>query len=213
MISAVLALAWGCLAATPCAWAARSQAAKVRVTGLGRVIGERRPARVILPVRIRRIRDAWFARRVANRERATVISELSITIDLLAVAVGAGYTPYLAVEVAARWAPPVLGRVLENVAGACRLGADFDRALDDMARAHGELRGLGDALLATDRLGAPVLDSLQRLAVSARADVRRRAEARARTVPVRLLFPLVFLVLPAFGLLTVVPAIAARLGG
>ncbi len=142
-----------------------------------------------------------------------MISELSITIDLLAVAVGAGYTPYLAVEVAARWAPPVLGRVLENVAGACRLGADFDRALDDMARAHGELRGLGDALLATDRLGAPVLDSLQRLAVSARADVRRRAEARARTVPVRLLFPLVFLVLPAFGLLTVVPAIAARLGG
>jgi len=30
---------------------------------------------------------------------------------------------------------------------------------------------------------------------------------RARTVPVRLLFPLVFLVLPAFGLLTVVPAL------
>ena len=82
-----------------------------------------------------------------------------------------------------------------------------------MAGANEDLRGLADALLATERLGAPVLDSLQRLAVSARADVRRRAEARARTVPVRLLFPLVFLVLPAFGILTVVPTVAARLGG
>jgi hypothetical protein len=32
-------------------------------------------------------------------------------------------------------------------------------------------------------------------------------------VPVRLLFPLIFLVLPAFGLLTVVPAVLAGIGG
>ena len=37
------------------------------------------------------------------------------------------------------------------------------------------------------------------------------AEAHARRVPVRLLFPLVFLVLPAFVLLTVVPGLAAGL--
>jgi hypothetical protein len=33
--------------------------------------------------------------------------------------------------------------------------------------------------------------------------------ARARTTPVRLLFPLVFLVLPAFVLLTVAPVVLA----
>jgi hypothetical protein len=33
--------------------------------------------------------------------------------------------------------------------------------------------------------------------------------ARARTVPVRLLFPLVFLVLPAFLVLTVAPVVLA----
>jgi hypothetical protein len=44
-----------------------------------------------------------------------------------------------------------------------------------------------------------------------RADVRRRAEARARTVPVRLCFPLVACILPAFALLTVAPAVLAGL--
>ena len=63
------------------------------------------------------------------------------------------------------------------------------------------------------RLGAAVDDALARLAAESRRDLRRRAEARARTVPVRLLFPLVFLVLPAFGLLTVVPAVAAGFRG
>jgi tight adherence protein C len=70
-----------------------------------------------------------------------------------------------------------------------------------------ELRGLADALLASDRLGAPVGPALARLATEERAALRRRAEAHARRVPVRMLFPLVFLVLPAFGLLTLAPAL------
>ena len=74
------------------------------------------------------------------------------------------------------------------------------------------LQPLVDALLASDRFGAPVGDALLRLAAEQRTALRRRAEARARTVPVRLLFPLVFLVLPAFGLLTVVPAVLAGIG-
>jgi tight adherence protein C len=46
------------------------------------------------------------------------------------------------------------------------------------------------------------------LAAEVRAERRRRAEAAARRVPVKLLFPLVLCVLPAFGLLTVVPLLA-----
>jgi tight adherence protein C len=164
-----------------------------------------------VPPGIRRFRAVWITGRAVRRERAALSAELPVTIDLLAVAVGAGSTPFVAVEIAAPWAPPELSRRLRGVVSACRLGADFDDALDDLARRHEQLRPLVDALLAADRLGAPVLDSLQRLAGSARADARRRAEAHARTVPVRLLFPLVFLVLPAFGILTVVPTVVARL--
>ena len=63
------------------------------------------------------------------------------------------------------------------------------------------------------RDGAPAADRLAATAATARTDLRRRAEAHARRVSVLLLFPLVFLVLPAFGLLTVVPALADGLRG
>jgi len=70
---------------------------------------------------------------------------------------------------------------------------------------------VAEVLALSERSGAPTAELLERLADEARADLRRRAEAHARRVPVRLLFPLVFLVLPAFGLLTVVPALLAGL--
>ncbi len=209
----LLAVAWGCLAAAPWVYRAQTRSGRDRVAGLMPATVTRHASRRPLPPWLTRFPVAWAARRAAMRAGAALEVELPVAIDLLAVAVGAGYTPYLAVEVAARWSPPELRSRFHGIVRACRLGADFDRALDELARAHDELRGLTDALLAADRLGAPVLESLQRLGASARADVRRRAEARARTVPVRLLFPLVFLVLPAFGILTVVPTIAERLAG
>ena len=96
---------------------------------------------------------------------------------------------------------------------ACALGPSFDAALDDAARSTpGACARWRDALLASDRLGAPVGPVLARLAEEERTALRRRAEAHARRIPVRLLFPLVFLVLPAFVLLTVVPGLAAGLG-
>jgi len=84
-------------------------------------------------------------------------------------------------------------------------------ALDDVAARAPPLWPLADALLASDRLGAPVGPALARLAAEQRAELRRHAETHARRVPVRLLFPLVFVVLPAFGLLTVIPTLLAGL--
>ena len=213
MMPMLLGVAWGCLAAVPCARAARKRPGRARAGELApEAVAAPAPRRAV-PGWLGRLPAVWAARRTTKHAREAVLAELPVTIDLLAVAVGAGYTPYLAVEVAAPWSPTELRAQLGSVVSACRLGAAFDRALDDLSRDQEELRGLTDALLAADRLGAPVLESLQQLAMSARADVRRRAEAHARTVPVRLLFPLVFLVLPAFGILTVIPTIAVRLGG
>lgn len=209
-----LGMGWGALAAVPLARRAR------RITTSGRAAamspGTRRVVlpslRVRIPGPIGRVAEALVARRRAHAVDARIAQDLPVVIDLLKVAVSAGCTPYLAVSVAGRWAPPALSMRLDDVRRACDLGAGFNDALGAMGSATPSLQPLVDALQSSDRFGAPVGDALARLAAEERASLRRRAETRARTVPVRLLFPLVFLVLPAFGLLTVAPALLAGLG-
>ena len=217
----IVAAGWGLVVAAPFACRARRRRVATRAAWLRLEPAASdvtmRPSRVgqvaaRLPLGAAgRVLRALLARARTRREEADLAAELPVALDLLAVAVGAGCTPYLAVEVAVRWAPPVIGGRLAAVPQACALGASFPQSLDHVASAAPRLRPLADALLASDRLGAPVGPALARLADEERAGLRRRAEAEARTVPVRLLFPLVFLVLPAFGLLTVVPTLVGGL--
>jgi Flp pilus assembly protein TadB len=150
-------------------------------------------------------------RRSARRADAAVARELPVALDLLGVALDAGCTPFLAVETAARWGPPHVAASCTGIRRACALGTPFETALEHAVTVAPRLRPVADALLVSDRLGAPVAPALARLASEERTSLRRRAETHARKVPVRLLFPLVFLVLPAFVLLTVVPGLAAGL--
>ncbi len=154
-----------------------------------------------------RVVRALVRRRRAASEVELARRELPLVADLLSVAVGAGCTPYLAVQETVGWAPTTSARHLRELLRACELGAGFDDALRHLGASVPVLLGLTDALATSERTGAPVGAALARTAEEARASVRRSVETRARTVPVRLLFPLVFLVLPAFGLLTVAPAL------
>ena len=147
----------------------------------------------------------------ARAERALVRRvqhELPLAIDLIAVAIGAGSTPLQALVLSAQWAPLAVGAHLREVVRRVELGVDLPdalTALDDVAA----LRHLAETLAVAVRLGTPLHSPLQQLASDARAAHAREVAAIARTVPVRLIFPLVFLVLPAFALLTVVPALVA----
>lgn len=214
----MLGVGWGALVATPIVRWARRSAVVTRLATRAPTATASAPR----PWLGMAVLERWFGpvsavvvgvveRRAAARRDAELIRDLPMTIDLLAVAVGAGCTPYLAVEVASQWAPAPLARCLEEVRHDCALGVSFATALERMASAYAPLGALTDALLASEHFGAPVGDALARLAIEERAALRRRAETRARTVPVRMLFPLVFLVLPAFALLSVVPVLLAGL--
>lgn len=158
---------------------------------------------------------AWPAlakRRRQRRQRLDLLRHLPEVADLLVLAVGAGLTVPLAVAAVARRAPGPLAPALDQVTSEVALGRRLADALDDVpARLGEEVRPLIAALVASDRYGAALLDSLVRLSVELRADRRRRAEEAARRVPVKLLFPLVFCTLPAFALLTVAPLLAGAL--
>jgi len=160
---------------------------------------------------IGRVLRAPFARARRREHERAVERAIPLALDVLTMAARAGYTPRLALAATARWSPPAVGAVFATVETRCRLGASLAAALDDVGHSEPVLRDVTDALAVAERSGAPVADLLARLADDARVSLRRRSEAHARRVPVRLLFPLVFLVLPAFGLLTVVPALAAGL--
>ena len=159
--------------------------------------------------------SAWWMRRIVARaevDRDPVAAQQADVIDLFVLAIGAGLNLRLALTAVARRAPPAwaaaLGAVVDQVDRGLRVGD----ALDALPAALGEpARPLVRVLAGAERYGTPLLPALDRLALDARLDRRRRAEEAARRVPVKLLFPLVLCVLPAFGLLTVAPLLAGAL--
>jgi tight adherence protein C len=148
-------------------------------------------------------------RRAIARAAHAVDRELALAVDLLAVAVGAGATPLIALDLAAAWSPAAVGHSFDAVVRRVRVGTSLPDALAVEGRRMPPLRPLTETLAPAIRLGSPLGPTLARIAADARVAYARRSAARARTVPVRLIFPLVLLVLPAFALLTVVPALVA----
>ena len=160
---------------------------------------------------------AWAApvlhgRRAARRRLAAIEADLPEVADLFLVAVGAGLTVNFAVAAVARRAVGPLGAELRRVLDEVALGCRLSDALDALPGRAGEaVRPLAAALTDAERYGSPLGAGLERLAGEVRRSRQRRAEEAARRVPVKLLFPLVVCVLPAFALLTVAPLIASAL--
>jgi Flp pilus assembly protein TadB len=216
-----LAAAWGCVVVLPFVALVRRISAAERLEKLtprrvrrGRLARAANAASARLaactPVRtVGRVLRAPTRARRARRIDDEMARQVAVAVDLVGVGVAAGHTPYLAVQLGARWSPPLVARELDAAVRACMIGQSFDDALREMGRRSPGARGLADTLRTSARLGSPAAPALARLASEVRADLRRRAEARARTVPVRLCFPLVGCILPAFALLTVVPAVVA----
>ena len=102
---------------------------------------------------------------------------------------------------------PLQQAAFQLSAGA-RLGDVINQLRTDFGPDSARLFG---ALSSSARLGTEVLPSLQIGAAEMRLARRRRAEVRARRIPVRLLLPLVVCILPAFALLTVVPLLLSSI--
>ena len=155
-----------------------------------------------------RIPDIVLAR-LARRTVAAADREIPVLLDLLAVATSAGLPPPLAFRRAVDAATGPLADELRSVINASDLGGRWRDELNRVGERLDlpDLRRLLGSLARTDAVGSSLAEEVAHLASDVR-EVRRAAAAqRARTAPVKMLFPLVFLVLPAFLLLTVVPVL------
>jgi tight adherence protein C len=152
--------------------------------------------------------DFLLARR-ARAVRADTSNAVPDLLDLVAVSASAGLSARLALERSPEAVSGPLGQELARIQREVSLGRSWRSGLREAAERTGiaELRRLAITLERSERLGAPVAERLRRLAREVRAERRSRREERARRAPVVMLFPLVFLILPAFVLSAVVPAL------
>ena len=160
----------------------------------------------------------WFvlrrrAARRRHREATAVLAELPEAVDLFALAASAGLSVRLAVEAVAPRLDGPIGSALDRAVRQMRLGVEAAEALEALTRTPSaeSLRLLVRPLTDSLRYGSALGPALTAAAVVARAERRRQAEAAARRIPLRLLFPLTLCVLPAFVLLTIVPTVAQSL--
>jgi tight adherence protein C len=164
--------------------------------------------------RLPRARPVNVIRR-RRRERARMLAltrDLPDAVDLLTLAASAGLTVALAVETVGERSDGPVAEAFRWAGGRERLGLPLADALEAVPAEFGEpLRPLVRPLIATQRYGLPLRPALDTLAGEVRMQRRHTAERAARKLPVKLLFPLVLCILPAFALLTVVPVIASSL--
>lgn len=152
------------------------------------------------------------ARHAATAADNRVREQLPEVVDLVTVAVAAGLTPALALGAVAARVPDALGDELRLAVARTSAGERLADAVEGItARLGDTVRPLTSVLVESARYGTALVPALDRLAVELRAQQLRRAEEAARRLPVKLVFPLVLFILPAFALLTVAPVLAGGL--
>jgi len=163
------------------------------------------PLALLLGVRIRRLRAA----RADVRRRRAMDAEVPQLLDLVAAASAAGLSAVVGLQRSVSALRGPLGAELRGSLDAVDLGARWREELAEVTERLSlpDLRRALTVLTRTESLGTSLTESTRELAADVRASRRAAVAERARAAPVKMLFPLVFLVLPAFLLLTVVPVL------
>jgi tight adherence protein C len=151
--------------------------------------------------------DAWFAQRARARQ-GTITRELADTIDQITVCVEAGLGFEAAMARTARSGEGPLGDELRHTLQDIQVGVPRLTALDLLIERTDvpDLRHFVLAVTQAERYGVPIAQILRVQATELREKRRFRAEERAQELPVKLLFPLVFCILPVLFIVLIGPA-------
>jgi tight adherence protein C len=153
----------------------------------------------------------WLNRKVKARQKV-ITNGLPDALDLMIVCLEAGSAMDQAImkvgeELATAY--PALSEEFKLLITETRAGKQRLEAFRNLADRTGvdDVRSLVAMLVQTDRFGTSVSQALRTHAETSRTKRRQRAEERAAKIGVKLVFPLVFLLFPAFFVVTLGPAI------
>lgn len=154
--------------------------------------------------RVRRDRRA-----MAEAQRAALVDG----VEMLIILIGAGCSPARALEELAILAPAPLRPALADLHHQQSRGRTLAEALSVLPDHLGAgVIPVVDALRAAQHYGTPLGPALDRIGDQMLHERRALAEARVRTLGVRITFPLVVCILPAFALGALAPVVIGALG-
>jgi tight adherence protein C len=190
-----------CALAVPAAWLwlaiATGRSAALIIIGvlLGGVIGWMGPA--------------FLVRQRADARLYRIDYDMPELIDLLVVTVEAGLGLNASLQLASERLKGPLGEELRISLQEQRMGLSQLQSLENMlGRCNTEaVRSFVRAMVQGERLGVSVGQILRSLALEMRKRRRAAAEEKAQKAPIKILFPLVFMIFPAMFVVILGPAV------
>lgn len=150
----------------------------------------------------------WLGRKIGGRKKA-LTKALPDALDLLCISVEAGLAFDLALQrVTQKW-DDELAREFKKVLSDIRLGRTRREALKDLSIRCGveDVQTFTAAVIQADQLGVSMSKILRLQSDQMRVRRRQRAEETAQQAPIKMLFPMVFLIFPALFVVILGPAI------
>ena len=152
----------------------------------------------------------WLKRRGRTRMRQITIA-LPDSLDLMVVCLESGLGLNATIQRVGEERSALkdsLGQEFAFVSLELREGRSREDALRALGDRNGveDLKSLSGLIIQSDRLGASMAKTLRSHADVLRTKRRQRAEEAARKLPIKMLFPLAFLILPPLFVMTCGPA-------
>jgi tight adherence protein C len=156
----------------------------------------------------------WFApmayvdRRMRQRFHK-INRQMPEMIDLLVVTIEAGLGILASMRVAADGFADPLGQELRLTLQEQRMGLSVFEAIESLGRRADtpNMRIFVRALIQGEKLGVSIGMTMRNVALEMRKRRKADVEEKAQKMPIKLLFPLVFLIFPAIMIVLLVPAI------
>jgi tight adherence protein C len=155
----------------------------------------------------------WLYQRGHDRTRQ-MQRELPDSLDLLTISVEAGLGFNAAVAQVARNTEGPLSEELSRVIQEMQIGLSRSQALRALADRTPlpELKEFVTAMVQADEFGIPIGKVLRVQSVEMRIKRRQRAEELAQKVPVKILMPLIFFILPTLFIVVMGPGVISIMG-
>ncbi len=182
---------------------------------LGIALFAARPGAVMVLVAVALLVVGYFAPDLVVQGRAKerqdrIQLELADTLDQVLISVEAGLGLETAIDRAGRHGKGPLAAELSRTVQDMRLGASRREAYAALAARSEvlDLQRFAKAIMQADAYGVSIGQVVRTQARDLRLKRRQRAEERAAKVPVRVLFPLMFCILPVLFIVVLGPAVS-----